>query len=55
MDNLAGKLASLSFIICAFTVGYCESSDKDEAPLMILEYMQYGDLKEFLFSHKYAM
>ena len=30
-----------------------EDDDEDNAPLMILEYMPYGDLKGFLASHKY--
>ena len=40
------------------TSGVCtdsnEDDDEDNAPLMILEYMPYGDLKGFLEKHKYA-
>ena len=30
-----------------------DDDDDDSAPLMILEYMPYGDLKGFLQNHKY--
>ena len=32
-----------------------EEKDEDSAPLMVLEYMQYGDLGSFLKSHGYTM
>ena len=32
-----------------------EEKDEDSAPLMILEYMQYGDLASFLRSHWYSV
>ena len=32
----------------------CEDDDEDSAPLMILEYMPYGDLQSFLENHKYV-
>lgn len=31
-----------------------DDDDDDNAPLMILEYMPYGDLQGFLESHKYV-
>ena len=31
-----------------------EDDDEESAPLMILEYMPYGDLQGFLESHKYV-
>ena len=31
-----------------------DDDDEDNAPLMILEYMPYGDLQSFLESHKYV-
>ena len=30
-----------------------EEKDEDSAPLMVLEFMQYGDLGSFLQSHRY--
>ena len=41
----------------ALIAGICsesEDDDEDSAPLMILEYMPYGDLRSFLENHKYA-
>ena len=36
------------------TAGFIqEERDEDSAPLMILEYMQHGDLASFLKSHRY--
>lgn len=32
-----------------------DDDDVDNAPLMILEYMPYGDLQGFLESHKYVL
>ena len=32
-----------------------DDDDEDNAPLMILEYMPYGDLQGFLESHKYVL
>ena len=41
-------------IIADYGTGFIqEEKDEDSAPLMILEYMQYGDLASFLKSHRY--
>ena len=36
------------------TIGHCEATS-DGAPLMILELMQYGDLKWFLAENRYKI
>ena len=37
------------------SIGYIEQEEGEEsAPLMILEYMQYGDLHGFLVKNRYA-
>ena len=42
--------------VCIFTTGICSrevgDEDEDSAPLMILEYMQHGDMQAFLQSHR---
>ena len=41
-------------IIADYGTGFIqEEKDEDSAPLMILEYMQYGDLASFLKLHRY--
>ena len=38
-----------------YFAGLClQDADNDSAPLMIMEYMPFGDLLSFLKSHKYA-
>ena len=35
-------------------IGYIrEEKDEDSAPLMVLEFMQYGDLASFMKSHRF--
>ena len=57
---IACGVYSLSSCTSKFiSLGVCTDSDEDDdednAPLMILEYMPYGDLKRFLGNHKYVM
>jgi hypothetical protein len=42
-------------IIVDYGTGFIqEEKDEDSAPLMVLEYMQYGDLASFLKSYRYV-
>ena len=42
---------SLSLSLCILGISSAKA-DEDSAPLIILEYMQYGDLQNFLESHR---
>jgi serine/threonine protein kinase len=60
--SLLGMRIKLQFrcsILIIHYLGVCteteEDYDEDNAPLMILEYMPYGDLKSFLANHKYGL
>ena len=39
-----------------FLTGFIqEEKDEDSAPLMVLEFMQYGDLASFMTAHRYEI
>ena len=54
ITNMYSDLLNGALNLCCFSLGVCtDDVDETSAPLMILEYMPFGDLLSFLQTYKY--